>query len=219
MKIKKTLIIICVVLLLAIILSVHLLSLRETGFKEHNPSNDKIKVAFSHSWYLQRNVSELTDERFCKCVEDFLTAPGALYYQGGAVYYDSNSLEAQEYTKMRRLFDADQKKRIAEELQDFKVELTDMEEVNSMEKGPGIAEINFYSSIGNLSLTKYEKHIIVTLSHPTGRVLLIDPGQVHAAVSEDFSTFDHLLELIQSEGLDGAEEVPSGYSKDMEYFT
>ena len=219
MKIKKTLIIVCVVLLLAIMIPVHLLSSRVTGYKEHDPSYDKIKVAFSHSWYLQRKIPELTDERFCKCVEDFLTAPGALYYQGGALYYDSNSLNAQEYTKMHRLFDEDQKKRIAEEFRGFGVVLMDMEEVNSMEKGPGIAEIVFYSSIGYLSLTKYEKHIIVTLSHPTGRVLLIDPGQVHAAVSEDFSTFDHLLELIQSEELDGAEEVPSGYSKEMEYFT
>ena len=70
-----------------------------------------------------------------------------------------------------------------------------------------------------MPIARSDKQIIVTLSHPTGRVLLIDPGQVHAAISEDFSTFDHLLELIQSEGLDGAEEVPSGYSKDMEYFT
>ena len=83
MKIKKTLIIICVVLLLAIMIPVHLLSSRVTGYKEHDPSYDKIKVAFSHSWYLQRKIPELTDERFCKCVEDFLTAPGALYYQGG----------------------------------------------------------------------------------------------------------------------------------------
>lgn len=169
-----------------------------------------MKVFFSHSYYLTRGLTELTDKNYVKCAEDFLTAPGALYYT-------ANSFEKNSSIGYFRLFNAEQKKKIACIFQGFELEPIEVNDANLMDKGKLFADISFSNSIGSLDIVRYEKSIVILL-HPYENHFYKSTRSVYAAVSTDSSTFDYMLEMLHPQELDGSEKVPNN-SIDMEYFS